>query len=165
MKVQFCRTKDRSVVMAGRFAPVLFLIFVLGLMGKNRLVACAAGLILSLSASGLIIVSSDWQNIFLDLGILFLIIGILIPFASGEVSVSLIYKIIFSFEGIVAIGVGICSAILGRKGVDLLAENPEIMIGLVFGSILGSSFFKGIPTGPLVAAGIAALFISILKGF
>jgi len=100
-----------------------------------------------------------------NLGILFLIIGILIPFASDEVSISLIYKIIFSSEGLIAVGVEICSAILGNKGVELLTENPEIMIGLVFGSILGSSFFKGIPTGPLVAAGIAALFIKILKGF
>ncbi|HHY13842.1 MAG TPA: DUF441 domain-containing protein [Thermoanaerobacterales bacterium] len=151
--------------MRSNFAPVIFLIFVLGLLGENRLVACAAGLILSLSVSGILNTLSIKQNIFLDIGIIFLIIGVLLPLTNHKVSVSLIYELLFSVDGLAAISVGVFSAILGKKGVTLLAENPKIMIGLVFGSIVGSSFFKGIPTGPLVAAGITALLINLLDIF
>jgi len=37
------------------------------------------------------------------------------------------------------------------------------MVGLIIGSILGVSFLGGIPTGPLVAAGFAALLFRILQ--
>lgn len=144
---------------------ILFLIFLLGLLSKNNLVACAAGLMLSLSASNLIQLSPTHQKFFLDVGIVFLIIAVLLPFSTQDVSLSVFYKSIFSFEGIIATGVGILSAVLAGKGVHLLKIQPEVLIGLVFGNIIGTSFFKGIPTGPLVAAGIAAFFIYLLKAF
>ncbi|NPV42612.1 MAG: DUF441 domain-containing protein [Firmicutes bacterium] len=144
---------------------VLFFLFVLGLLSKNHLVACASGLILSLSVSKIVNISSNWQNVFFDAGLVFLIIGILLPLASGDISIEIIYRRIFSLEGLIATIVGICSAVLARKGVNLLKLSPEVMVGLIFGSILGTSFFNGVPTGPLVAAGIAALFIEIARFF
>jgi uncharacterized membrane protein (DUF441 family) len=118
-----------------------------------------------LSVSKIVNISSNWQNVFFDAGLVFLIIGILLPLASGDISIEIIYRRIFSLEGLIATIVGICSAVLARKGVNLLKLSPEVMVGLIFGSILGTSFFNGVPTGPLVAAGIAALFIEIARFF
>ncbi|MDI3533930.1 MAG: hypothetical protein PWQ82_295 [Thermosediminibacterales bacterium] len=138
---------------------ILFMIFILGILGKNRLVACSSGLMLSLIAGNLIKFSSNYQRIFLDIGIIFLMAATLLPFASGEITTERIYKTVFTVDGFIALLIGIFATILGSKGVSLLQDKPEVMVGLVFGSILGASFFKGIPVGPLVAAGLAALLL------
>jgi uncharacterized membrane protein (DUF441 family) len=44
-----------------------------------------------------------------------------------------------------------------------MKSNPEVMIGLLLGTIIGTAFFGGIPVGPLVAAGLAAFVIKLAE--
>ncbi|HBR23969.1 MAG TPA: DUF441 domain-containing protein, partial [Firmicutes bacterium] len=48
-------------------------------------------------------------------------------------------------------------------GVNLLETNPQIAGGLVIGSILGVLLLKGIPIGPLAAAGMAAMLLKLIS--
>jgi uncharacterized membrane protein (DUF441 family) len=50
---------------------------------------------------------------------------------------------------------------MAREGVELMKKSPEVMIGLLLGTIVGTAFFDGIPVGPLVAAGFAAFIINL----
>ena len=43
----------------------------------------------------------------------------------------------------------------------MLKFDPQLIVGLVLGSILGIVFFRGIPVGPLMAAGITAILYKI----
>jgi uncharacterized membrane protein (DUF441 family) len=54
---------------------------------------------------------------------------------------------------------------MNGQGLNMLKLDPELMVGLVVGGIIGIVFFKGVPVGPLMAAGIAALFIKIFDVF
>ncbi|WP_153944859.1 DUF441 family protein, partial [Acinetobacter baumannii] len=48
-------------------------------------------------------------------------------------------------------------------GTGLLTAQPHIVTGLLIGTILGVALFRGVPVGPLIAAGILALFADTLK--
>ncbi|ADL08952.1 DUF441 domain-containing protein [Thermosediminibacter oceani] len=144
-------------------SSIIFLILALGYLGKNRLILVSSGVLLLFSYLGLLPKSTEAQNIMLDLGVILLVMGILLPLSTGEVYAKDVYRSIFTLEGLVIFLVGIASAVMARDGVDLLKENPGIMICLLMGSIVGTAFFKGLPTGPLVAAGLAAFIINLLR--
>lgn len=48
-----------------------------------------------------------------------------------------------------------------RRGLELLKLDPQLIVGLVIGSIFGIVFMKGIPVGPLMAAGITAFLLKL----
>ena len=58
-----------------------------------------------------------------------------------------------------SISVGVLVAWLAGKGVPLMGEQPILVTGLLIGTIIGVAFLGGIPVGPLIAAGILALFL------
>jgi uncharacterized membrane protein (DUF441 family) len=58
---------------------------------------------------------------------------------------------------------GALATYMNGKGLDLLKVDPQLIVGLVMGSIFGILFMRGIPVGPLMAAGITAFFLQILK--
>lgn len=60
---------------------------------------------------------------------------------------------------IVAIIAGIVVAWLGGRGVTLMGNQPVLVTGLLIGTIIGVAFLKGVPVGPLIAAGILSLII------
>jgi len=94
-------------------------------------------------------------------GLLFLLLSILVPIAQGSVTEKdLIYNIT-SLPGIMAIVGGAVATHMNGEGLKLLGVRPEIIFGLVIGSIFGIVFFRGVPVGPLMAAGIAALYLEI----
>ncbi|MCL0100835.1 DUF441 domain-containing protein [Peptococcaceae bacterium] len=73
-----------------------------------------------------------------------------------------------SLSGIIAIIGGALATHLNQHGLQLLQTEPQIIFGLVLGSIIGIIFFNGQPVGPLMAAGIAATILKhtqILKFF
>ena len=57
------------------------------------------------------------------------------------------------------IAVGVFVAWLAGQGVDLMITQPVLVMGLMIGTVIGVSFFGGIPVGPLIAAGILYLVI------
>lgn len=142
---------------------VLFLICILGILSKNRLIYISAGVLLLFSYLNLMPKSMSAQNIFHDLGVILLVMGVLMPLSTGKVTPRDLYRALFSLEGIISFLVGVVSSVMATDGVELMRNHPAVMVGLLFGSIIGAAFFNGIPTGPLVAAGLAAFVISLLK--
>jgi uncharacterized membrane protein (DUF441 family) len=62
----------------------------------------------------------------------------------------------------VAIIGGIVAAYLCGQGLVLLQLNPEVVVGLVIGTVVKVSLLKGIPVGPLAAAGVTAILFNLL---
>jgi uncharacterized membrane protein (DUF441 family) len=142
---------------------LLFLILVLGILSKNRLIYISAGVLIIFSLLDILPESTSSQNIILDVGVILLVIGVLMPLGTGTICARDVYSSIFTLEGLVSFLVGIASAVMARGGIDLMQGFPGVMIGLLMGSIVGTAFFRGIPTGPLVAAGLAAFIINLIK--
>lgn len=101
----------------------------------------------------------------LELGLVLLMISVLVPFAAGRVSPRDLLEASVTIPGIVTILSGAIATHLNGQGLELLQGAPSLMIGLVVGSIIGVVLFGGIPVGPLMAGGIAALILNILKIF
>lgn len=141
---------------------LLLLILSMGLAFNNNLVAAGAGSLLVLKLIRLQTVLLLLERRAMDLGLLFLLIAVLVPFALEKVGVKDIWMTFQSAQGILAVIGGVVAACLCGRGLVLLQVQPEVVVGLVVGTILGVSLLKGIPVGPLAAAGITALLFSIL---
>ncbi|MDF7669816.1 DUF441 domain-containing protein [Orbaceae bacterium ESL0721] len=95
----------------------------------------------------------------LTIGIVILTAAMMVPLADGSLNVKMILSSFASWKSIVAIAVGILVSWLGARGVTTLGANPTIINGLIVGTLIGVAFFKGIPAGPIIAAGILSLMI------
>ena len=84
-------------------------------------------------------------------GIILLSVAMLAPLATGAIGFPEIFATFRSPEGLVAIVVGILVAIVGKSGVAFLTFDPQVVIALTIGTIIGVFFFKGLPMGPLIA--------------
>lgn len=144
---------------------LIFLIFVLGLLSKNRLIYISAGVLLTFSFLKLMPSSPSAQKIILDVGVILLVIGVMMPFSQGSIMIQDLYKSLFTSMGCISFIIGILSSVMAKDGVELMKNSPEVMIGLLFGTIIGTAFFGGIPVGPLVAAGLAAFIINLIGKF
>lgn len=142
---------------------LMLIILLLGIMGGSEIIAGAAGILLVLQVVGLDAVFPLLEDRGLEIGLLFLVISVLVPFASGRVSSSELFRSFISIPCLVAIVSGAIATHLNGKGLEMLQLEPSLMIGLVMGSIVGVIFFDGIPVGPLMAGGIAALVLRILN--
>ena len=97
----------------------------------------------------------------LELGLLFLTIGVLVPFASERISMKDILSVFTTWQGIIALLGGAIATYMNGKGLELLKIDPQLIVGLVIGSIFGIIFMRGIPVGPLMAAGITAFLLKL----
>jgi uncharacterized membrane protein (DUF441 family) len=144
-------------------SAVLAIVLIAGIIGGNDLIAVASALMLTLQ---LLAIPSMFKFLHIyanQLGITFLLIGLLLPFANGELGLSTTAKSLLTTRGIVAIAVGAVGAWLAAEGITLLTTKPEVMVGMVLGSVLGVSFLGGIPAGPLVASGLAAIVFRFIR--
>jgi uncharacterized membrane protein (DUF441 family) len=142
---------------------ILLIIFFVGLIFNNNLVAASAGSLLVLKLIKLRSVLVLLEHRALDTGLIFLLIAVLLPFALDRVGVKDIWLTFRSLRGILAIIGGVAAAYLCGQGLILLQIQPEVVVGLVIGTIIGVSVLKGIPVGPLAAAGITAFLLNLLK--
>ena len=94
----------------------------------------------------------------LTIGIIILTIGVLAPIVSGKIQLP-DFKALLHWKMLLAISIGVLVAWFGGQGVDLLGTQPILITGLLIGTIIGVAFLKGIPVGPLIAAGILSLLI------
>ena len=99
------------------------------------------------------------QDYGLNIGIIILTIGVLAPIASGKISGHSILKSFISIKSLLAIAVGLAVAWLGGRGVKLMSNQPDIVAGLLIGTVAGVALLRGVPVGPLIAAGILSLLI------
>ncbi|MEQ4675342.1 DUF441 domain-containing protein [Providencia vermicola] len=95
----------------------------------------------------------------LTIGILILTIGVMAPIASGKISASEVLGSFLNWKSILAIVIGIAVSWLGSRGVALMSNQPSTVAGLLVGTVIGVALFRGVPVGPLIAAGILSLLI------
>lgn len=146
-------------------SAILLSILLLGMFGRSNVVAMAAGILLVMKFARLEHYLPILERRGLEIGLLFLMLAVLVPFATGKVSSREIFRSFLSISGIIAIISGTIATHMNGKGLDLLQIDPSLMVGLVIGSMIGIIFFGGVPVGPLMAGGIAALLISLTQYF
>ncbi len=136
--------------------PQLVILLIIGILAQSEVIAMASCLLLMLRLLKANRVFPFLQNRTLDLGILFLLLSILSPLAAGKVGKTELIYCLTSKAGIIAIIGGLLATWLNGRGINLMQEQPEIILGLILGSLLGIVFFQGVPVGPLTAAGLTA---------
>ncbi|MDT9587136.1 MAG: DUF441 domain-containing protein [Candidatus Arsenophonus melophagi] len=95
----------------------------------------------------------------LTIGILILTITVIAPIASGKISPYDVVSSFLNWKSLLAIIIGILVSWLGSRGVALMSNQPSIATGLLVGTVIGVAVFRGVPVGPLIAAGILSLLI------
>lgn len=138
---------------------VLFILLGLGVFSQNNTIVLATALLIIIKVSPFGAVLLPYVDKYgLSLGILILTIGVLTPIASGKLSSETILQSFVSPKSLIAILVGLLVAYLGGRGVKLMTNEPQVIAGLLIGTVLSVAFLRGVPVGPLIAAGILSLF-------
>ena len=144
---------------------MLLLILALGIIGHNTTVAYAVIIVLVLKLLGLTAMLNILSVNGLNWGIVLLLAAILVPIATGDVTIANMIDAFKSPLGVAAIVCGVLAAMAGGGGVELLKNDPHIVAALIIGTIIGVCFFKGVAVGPLIAGGMTyalmKLFASI----
>lgn len=145
---------------------MLLIIFIMvGVVGRVNIISVAASLLLVMRMLRLEKYMGMLERRSLELGLLFLMISILVPLASGKIDARTMIKTIFSPLGVITVGAGILATVMNAKGLALLQTYPSLLIAVVLGSIFGIAMFDGMPVGPLMATAIAALAVSVMNLF
>lgn len=150
--------------MNNTYIPLLA-IFAISFFGHNMSVAYATGILIIMKLLGLDALFPTIEAHGLSLGIMLLTIAILVPIATGRITLPIILESFKSPLGIIAILAGVFAAFSGGIGIDLLRSSPEIVSSLIIGTMIGVFFFKGITVGPLIAAGMVYMILSLGKLF
>lgn len=140
-------------------ALLLLLFVTLGIVGNNPSVTISALIILLVQQTPLLKYAPVLEKYGLQLGIMLLMIGVLAPLITGKVQPAQIAALVTSWKTIAAVVVGTIVAWLGGRGVQLMQVNPTIVTGLMIGTIIGVAFLRGVPVGPLIAAGLLSLIL------
>ncbi|AIQ47658.1 membrane protein [Paenibacillus sp. FSL R7-0273] len=131
----------------------------LGIISSNSPVTIAMVVLLLLRVLGLQQTFPWMEKHGLTIGIIILTIGVMTPLASGKISLNTVWQSFFHWKSLTAIGIGMLVAYLGGRGAVLMGSQPTVIAGLLIGTVLGVALFKGVPVGPLIAAGLLSLII------
>lgn len=138
---------------------VLIVLLACGVFSQNTAVTIAAAVLIIFRITPLSIYFPLLQEHGLNIGIIILTIGVLTPIASGKIPGDAIIQSFLSWKSLLAIGIGIFVAWLGARGMTLMAHQPNIVAGLLIGTVAGVALLRGVPVGPLIAAGLLTLLI------
>ncbi|ENV37353.1 DUF441 domain-containing protein [Acinetobacter venetianus] len=138
---------------------VLLILLGCGIFSHNTAVTVAAGVLILVKLTPLDQFFPLIQQHGLNVGIIILTIGVLSPIASGKLSGESILKSFVSWKSLLAIAVGLLVAWLGGRGVKLMSNQPDVVAGLLIGTVAGVALLRGVPVGPLIAAGILSVLI------
>jgi len=147
---------DREIV-------ALLLIMGMGIAGRNQLVTWAAVILIAVRVFGLHQVFAVIEEWGINAGLTVLTVTVLLPFATGESGAADVVESLRGLKGLTAVAAGLLAAWLGARGLDALAVSPEVITGVLVGTILGTVFLRGIPVGPLVAVGMAAVLFDFVR--
>ena len=139
---------------------ILLALAVVSVFAGNHTVAAAMAVLIVIRISPLALYFPWLQKHGLNIGIFLLMVAVMVPIASGKIPAMDLLKSFTHWKSGVAIVVGIFVAWLGGRGVTLMAAQPGVVAGLMVGTILGVAFFRGVPVGPLIAAGVVSLLLS-----
>lgn len=144
---------------------ILVILIIVGVVGRASILATAASVLLILKLTSLQRYFPALERRGLEIGLLFLMISVLVPLINGKIQTRELWGTFFTVSGVFAMIGGILATYLNGQGLNMLRMEPQLMLGLVLGSIIGIVFFKGIPVGPLMAAAIAALMLKVYLWF
>lgn len=144
-------------------AGLLLVLIALGVISHNNAITIAACVLLIMQQTILANYLPWVVKNGISVGIIILTIGVLSPLVSGKIQLPEFSHLLTNWKLIAAIVVGIFVAWLGGKGVNLMTLQPALVTGLLIGTVIGVTFFKGVPVGPLIAAGILGLVLSITE--
>ncbi|WP_035102185.1 DUF441 domain-containing protein [Aneurinibacillus terranovensis] len=142
---------------------MLVILILIGLIGRSPIIATAASVLLVLKLTSLERYFPAVERRGMEFGLLFLTMSVLVPFASEKVSWKDVVPLFTTLIGILALTGGALATYMNGKGLEVLRAEPHLIVGLVIGSIIGIVFLRGIPVGPLMAAGITAALIKFLE--
>ena len=97
-----------------------------------------------------------------SIGIYILTLAILVPIAIGTIGVDEVFKAMKSKDGITALLIGSVVSIFATKGIMFQENEPQLVIALTTGIILGIVFFKGSATGPIIASGMTYYILQLI---
>lgn len=140
---------------------VLIVLLACGVFSHNTAVTIAAAVLIVFRITPLSEYFPLLQQHGLNIGIIILTIGVLTPIASGKIPGDEILKSFFNWKSLFAIAIGVFVAWLGGRGVQLMSNQPNIVAGLLIGTVAGVALLRGVPVGPLIAAGILSLIIGL----
>jgi len=141
---------------------LLLIVLATGVVGRNALVTWAAVALIGLRLFGLdgaFALIDKWG---IQVGLTVLTLTVLLPFANGESDVADVFRSLTGVRGLTALLAGVLAAWLGARGLHALSGSPEIITGVLVGTVLGTVFLKGIPVGPLVAVGMAVVLFEFI---
>ncbi|MEG9531815.1 DUF441 domain-containing protein [Mannheimia indoligenes] len=139
-------------------ALLLVVLIVLGLVSQNNAVTISSAVLLIMQQTLLSKYIPFIDQYGLKIGIIILTIGVLSPLVSGRIMLPELNQLL-NWKMLVSIIAGVLVAWLGGRGVGLMGNQPVLVTGLLIGTIIGVALFKGVPVGPLIAAGILSLII------
>lgn len=143
-------------------AALLVLLIVLGLLTHNSGLTISACALLIMQQTALGKSALPWfAQHGLYIGVIILTIGVLSPLVMGKVTLPAWSQLWQSPALWLAIAVGMLVAWLGAQGAGLMSAQPTLVTGLLLGTLLGVTLFKGVPVGPLIAAGILSAVLSL----
>ncbi|AZN40615.1 DUF441 domain-containing protein [Paenibacillus albus] len=142
---------------------VLVVLIIVGLIGRSPIISTAACVLLIVKLIHLQRFLPTIERRGLELGLLFLTFSVLVPFASERITTKDMLSVVTSWPGILALTGGAIATYVNGKGLEMLRLDPQLIVGLVVGSIFGIVFLRGIPVGPLMAAGITAILFKLFS--
>ena len=101
---------------------IMLIILLLGILGRSNIIAAAAAILLLVQFTNLQRFFPLLERRGLEMGLLFLIISVLVPFAAGKVPVKDIVNSFFTIPGIIAILSGALATHLNYKGLEMLQD-------------------------------------------
>ncbi|AGQ39643.1 TPA: DUF441 domain-containing protein [Mannheimia haemolytica] len=139
-------------------ALLLVVLIILGLISQNSAVTISAAVLLIMQQTLLSKFVPFVDQYGLKIGIIILTIGVLSPLVSGRITLPELAQLL-NWKMALSIIAGVLVAWLGGRGVNLMGSQPVLVTGLLIGTVIGVAFLKGVPVGPLIAAGILSLIV------
>lgn len=141
----------------------LYIIIITGLLARSRVIVLAAFSLLLINELELIPVSQFISNKGIEIGLVFLLMAILAPILLVPLELEKLANLLGEWKSLVAILGGLLATRFNGMGLKLLEDSPQLVMGIILGSLIGIVLFGGIPVGPLMAAGITALLVEFIE--
>lgn len=145
---------------------ILVLMCVVGYFSKNKGLLYASIIVLLLS----FLPFQDKTLGFLKskglkFGVFILTIAILSPIALGQISIKNLIETFTSYQGLVAVIIGIIASLLSTQGIQFQTISPNVVIAVSIGTIIGIVSLGGTAIGPIIASGITFVIIKLIENF
>ncbi|MFP1738972.1 DUF441 domain-containing protein [Lonsdalea quercina] len=138
---------------------ILLALAALGIISHNMTVTLAILALLAVRITPLNHYFPCVEKYGLTIGVLVLTIGVMAPIASGKISAGEVMHSFLHWKSLLAVLIGVMVSWLGGRGVALMTSQPSVVAGLLVGTVMGVALFRGVPVGPLIAAGLLSLLV------